>query len=134
MPFTDTITIANNGAGTAGSAVPSTAPALPTIVSNGHLTLHNGSGTNAVGANDKILLGTKFIFDPIYGNRNMFCFPSKQTNPILVEYASISTAAASELYTDIVNYSSSSLNLTASEKLFDMVIVPQRKPLKIVVS
>lgn len=134
MPYTDSIVIGNAGAGTAGSATASTSPALPTVVSNGHVGIYNGTGTDAVAGNDKLLFGTKFTFDPIYGNRNMFFFPTQNTSGLAVEYAAISSAASTELYTDIVNFSSGSKNMIASGQLYDMIVVPQRKPLKIVVS
>lgn len=133
MPYTDKIIYANNGTGTAGSALPSTSPALPTVVSNGHLELHNGTGTDAVAANNRIRFGTKFTFNG-NGSSNMLAIPSPQSNKIIPEYSAISTSNLTELYIDLVNYSSAGASLTASEKLYDMVIIPKRFPFKVAIS
>lgn len=133
MPYRDKIIYANNGSGASGSAVPSTSPALPTVVSNGHFALYNGSGTDAVAANNRIRFGTKFTFNGL-GYSNMFAIPNRLVGKIVAEPVTISADSLTELYTDIVNYSSSSASLTADEKLYDMIVIPKRKPVKITVS
>lgn len=134
MPYTDSIVIGNSGAGTDDGATASISPAFPSIASNGHVGLSNGTGTAAVAANDSLLFGTKFTFDPIYGNSNMFLFPVSNTSGLIVEYAIISSDESTELYTDVVNYTSGSKNMIAGSSIYNMIIVPKRKPLRIVVS
>lgn len=132
MPFTDKIVYGNSGVGTAGGATSSTAPALPTFPSDAHISLLNGTGTDAIPGNDKLLFGTKFTFDSATGKTNMFFVPARHTERILGEYSYISSASSTELYVEIVNYTSVSKNLTASDKLLDGIVLRHRNPLKII--
>ena len=134
MPYTDKIVYANNGVGTADGATPSTSPALPTVFANGLLRLYNGTGTDTVAANNRIRFGTKFTFNGTTGGSNMFALPTRQSNKIIAEHSVISTADLTELYVDIVNYSSSDADLTASQKLYDMLVLPKRCPFKLAIS